>query len=75
MFEADFSDATVLAMFLLPDNLTRLKPKMEKLKPGTRIVLNTFGVPGWRPDVTERIEGTCSSWCTAMLYTLPAKPE
>jgi SAM-dependent methyltransferase len=75
MFEADFSEATVLAMFLLPDNLNRLKPKMEKLKPGTRIVLNTFGVPGWRPDVTERIEGTCSSWCTAMLYTLPAKPE
>jgi SAM-dependent methyltransferase len=75
MFEADFSEATVLAMFLLPDNLNRLKPKMEKLKPGTRIVLNTFGVPGWRPDVTERIGGECSSWCTAMLYTLPAKPE
>ena len=75
MFEADFSEATVLAMFLLPDNLKRLKPKMEKLKPGTRVVLNTFGVPGWRPDVTETISGDCSSWCTAMLYTLPAKPE
>lgn len=75
MFEADFSEATVLAMFLLPDNLNRLKPKMEKMRAGTRIVLNTFGVPGWRPEVTERIEGTCSSWCTAMLYTLPAKPE
>jgi SAM-dependent methyltransferase len=75
MFEADFSEATVLAMFLLPDNLDRLKPKMAKLKPGTRIVLNTFGVPGWKPDVTERIEGNCASWCTALLYTLPAKPE
>jgi hypothetical protein len=40
-------------MFLLPDNLDRLKPKMAKMKPGTRIVLNTFGVPGWKPDVTE----------------------
>lgn len=75
MFEADISQATVLAMFLLPDNLNRLKPKMEKMRPGTRIVLNTFGVPGWRPDVTEQVGGTCSSWCTAMLYTLPAKPE
>ena len=75
MFEADFSEATVLAMFLLPDNLNRLKPKMEKLKPGTRIVLNTFGVPGWRADVSEQIGGDCSSWCTALLYTLPAKPE
>ena len=75
MFEADFSEATVLAMFLLPDNLDRLKPKMAKMRPGTRIVLNTFGVPGWKPDVTERIEGSCSNWCTALLYTLPAKPE
>ena len=75
MFEADFSEATVLAMFLLPDNLDRLKPKMARMKPGTRIVLNTFGVPGWKADVTERIEGNCSSWCTALLYTMPAKPE
>lgn len=75
MFEADFSEATVLALFLLPDNLERLKPKFNKLKPGTRIVLNTFGVPGWKPDVTEQVQGECNSWCTALLYTLPAKPE
>lgn len=75
LFEADFSQATVLALFLLPDNLERLKPKFDKLKPGTRIVLNTFGVPGWKPDMTEQVQGECSSWCTALLYTLPAKPE
>jgi len=75
MFEADFSEATVLALFLLPDNLERLKPKFNKLKPGSRIVLNTFGVPGWKPDLTEQVQGECSSWCTALLYTLPAKPE
>jgi SAM-dependent methyltransferase len=75
MFEADFSEATVLAMFLLPDNLERLKAKMLKLKPGTRVVLNTFGVPGWTPEATERVEGSCASWCTALLYTLPVKPE
>jgi len=75
MFEADFSEATVLALFLLPDNLERLKPKFNKLKPGSRIVLNTFGVPGWKADLTEQVQGECSSWCTALLYTLPAKPE
>ncbi|HEX2334084.1 MAG TPA: class I SAM-dependent methyltransferase, partial [Burkholderiales bacterium] len=42
MFEADISKATVLALFLLPDNLERLKPKFERLRPGTRIVTNGY---------------------------------
>jgi SAM-dependent methyltransferase len=73
MFEADFSEATVMAMFLLPDNLRRLEPKIRALKPGTRIVLNTFAIPGWEPDVTEKLEGNCQSWCTVLLYTIPPK--
>jgi SAM-dependent methyltransferase len=73
MFEADISKATVMALFLLPDNLSRLIPKFVDLKPGTRMVLNGFAVPGWDPDVTERAEGDCGSWCTAYLYFVPAK--
>ena len=73
MFEADISKATVMALFLLPDNLSRLIPKFLDLKPGTRMVLNGFAVPGWDPDVTERAEGDCGSWCTAYLYFVPAK--
>jgi SAM-dependent methyltransferase len=73
MFEADISRATVMALFLLPDNLGRLTPKFLDLRPGTRMVLNGFGVPGWEADVTERAEGDCGSWCTAMLYIVPAK--
>ena len=73
MFEADISQATVMALFLLPDNLSRLIPKFIDLKPGTRMVLNGFAVPGWDPDVTERAEGDCGSWCTAYLYFVPAK--
>ena len=42
MFEADISKATVLALFLLPSNLDKLAPKFLTLKPGTRIVNNTF---------------------------------
>jgi SAM-dependent methyltransferase len=71
MFEADFSKATVLALFLLTENLDRLKDKFLQLKPGTRIVLNTFGVTGWEADETERLED-CSTWCTSMLYIVPA---
>jgi hypothetical protein len=73
MFQADISKATVMALFLLPDNLSRLAPKFLDLKPGTRMVLNGFAVPGWDPDVTERAEGDCGSWCTAYLYFVPAR--
>ena len=73
MFEADISAATVLALFLLPDNLEKLKDKFLRMRPGTRIVLNTFGLHNWEPEITEKIEGTCQSWCTSMLYIVPAR--
>jgi SAM-dependent methyltransferase len=73
MFEADISQATVLALFLLTDNLRRLTPKFLDLKPGTRIVLNHYGIDGWEPEVTERTTGECLAWCTALLYIVPAK--
>ncbi len=73
MFEADLSKATVLALFLLPENLERLEPKFRDLKPGTRIVVNTFGVPNWTPEATETLTGDCHSWCTAMLYRVPPR--
>jgi len=72
MYEADISKASVMALFLLPQNLEKLHDKFMALKPGTRIVLNTFAIPGWEPDETERIGGTCSSWCTSMLNIVPA---
>jgi hypothetical protein len=73
MFEADISKATVLALFLLPSNLQRLNAKFLDLTPGTRIVVNTFGIAGWTPDQTVNLGGDCQSWCTVMLYTVPAK--
>jgi SAM-dependent methyltransferase len=74
MFEADISKATVLALFLLPDNMRRLKPKFLDLRPGTRIVANTFGIEGWNPDETQEVSSdVCSSWCTSLLFIVPAK--
>lgn len=73
MYEADISKATVLALFLLPENLNRLVNKFLDLPPGTRIVMNHFAPDGWSADVTERAEGDCGSWCTALLYFVPAK--
>jgi SAM-dependent methyltransferase len=73
MYEADISKATVLALFLLPSNLDKLKDKFLALRPGSRIVLNTFLVTGWQPDVSERLEEGCETWCTAALYIVPAR--
>ncbi len=75
MFAADLSKATVLALFLLPDNLNKLMPNFLDLKPGTRIVLNHFGIDGWEPDETTRADGDCGSWCTVLLLIVPAKVE
>ena len=75
MFEADISQATVLALFLLPDNMMKLQSKFLDLKPGSRIVGNTFGFQDWSPDAQETISTDCSSWCTALLWIVPAKVE
>lgn len=72
MYQADISDATVVSLFLLPENLDKLKEKFLALKPGSRIVLNTYKIPDWEPDVTETITGDCGSWCTSMLHIVPA---
>jgi precorrin-6B methylase 2 len=73
MFEADFSQATVLALFLLPANLRRLAPKFLELPPGTRIVSNTYRIEGWDEETYSELGGECASWCTALLYLVPAK--
>jgi SAM-dependent methyltransferase len=75
MFEADISQATVLALFLLPDNMMKLQSKFLDLKPGSRIVGNTFGFQDWSPDAQETVSTDCSSWCTALLWIVPAKVE
>jgi hypothetical protein len=73
MYEADISKATALILFLLPQNLEKLTPKFLDMKPGSRIVDNTFAIPGWEPDATEQIQGDCTSWCNSLLWIVPAK--
>ncbi len=74
MFQADISRATVLALFLLPVNLEKLKPKMMGLAPGTRVVNNGYRIPGWQENEVGEA-GDCGAWCTAYLYILPARQD
>ena len=73
MFEADVSNATVLALFLLPHNLRRLTGKFLDMKPGSRIVSNAFPIDGWEADELGMAAGDCGNWCTALLYIVPAR--
>jgi hypothetical protein len=73
MYEADISKATVLALFLLTENLNKLVPKFLDMRPGARIVVNGFEIDGWTADETGKAGGDCGSWCTAYLYIVPAK--
>jgi hypothetical protein len=75
LFETDFSKAQVITMFLLPDINLRLRPKILELKPGTRIVSNTFTMAEWEADETGTAGGDCTTWCTALLWIVPAKVE
>src|SRR5690554_3655882 len=72
IFESDFSEATVVTLFLLPNLNLRLKPILLDMAPGTRVVSNSFTMGDWDPDETGEAEG-CSSYCIAYQWTVPAK--
>jgi len=75
LFESDFSQATVITMFLLPDINLRLRPILLELKPGTRVVSNSFTMGEWQADDTVTAKNSCVSYCTAYLWIVPAKVE
>ena len=81
IFEFDFSSASVISMFLLPELTLRLRPTLFHLTPGTRIVSNTWDMRGtetdpeargWDPDQTIVLD-PCPGFCTAHVWTVPAK--
>ena len=74
LFETDLSKATVITMFLLPEINLKLRPKILDLKPGTRVVSNSFDMGAWEADKTVRAPGeNCTSYCQAFLWIVPAK--
>ncbi|MFB3883787.1 MAG: class I SAM-dependent methyltransferase [Thermodesulfobacteriota bacterium] len=77
IFASDFSQATVITMFLLESINRKLRPKILDLKPGTRIVSNTFTMGEWKADQTFDVDDprNCSNYSTAYLWIVPAKVE
>jgi SAM-dependent methyltransferase len=76
LFESDFSQATVLTMFLLPSINLKLRPQILNLKPGTRVVSNSFSMGEWEADESASVDDDAAgSWRTALLWIVPAKAE
>ena len=70
LFHTDFSKASVLTMYLLPDVNVALRPKILDLKPGTRVVSHAFDMDEWEPDHYERVDGR-----SVYLWVVPAPVE
>lgn len=73
IFASDFSSATVVSLFLLQELNLRLRPTLLAMKPGTRIVSNTFDMGDWQPDESVNRTTECQSFCTAHRWTVPAQ--
>jgi len=67
LFKADLSRASVIALYISPGVMTRLKPRLLELAAGTRIVSHNFTLDDWEADETIRVEGR-----TAHLWVVPA---
>lgn len=70
LFDTDFSAASVLTMYLLPDVNVALRPKVLDLKPGTRVVSHAFDMAEWEADHFERVDGR-----SVYMWIVPAKVE
>lgn len=75
IFESDFSKATVITLFLLPQLNVKLRPALLDMKPGTRVLSNSFDMDEWKADETFDAEGGCSGYCQAYKWIVPAKVE
>lgn len=75
LFEFDLSQVSVITLFLLPSINLKLCPTLLNLKPGTRVIGNTFTMEDWQHDESIRDESktNCSFNCIAYLWVVPAK--
>ncbi len=69
----DYMQASVITLFLLPDLNVKLRPILLDMKPGVRVVSNSFTMGDWKEDEKISAGGDCTSWCTAYMWIIPAK--
>jgi trans-aconitate methyltransferase len=71
LFQANFREATVVTLYLLPDLNVKLRPRLwNELKPGTRIVSHQFDMADWKPEKRVELNGR-----TIYFWTIPARKK
>jgi hypothetical protein len=70
IFKEDFSRATVVTLYLLPDLNQQLRPRLLAMPPGTRVVSHAWDMGEWEPDATFRVAES-----EAFLWIVPARVE
>lgn len=73
LFEMDFSEATVVTLYLLPDVNMQLRPKLLALKPGTRVVSHNYNMGDWQPEQTKVVETPDGVTHYVYFWRVPAK--
>ena len=79
LFQANFREATVVTLFLLRSINLKLRPKLlQELKPGTRVVSNTFDMGDWRPEKEQSLPGAFDDEAAYLshkffLWTIPQR--
>ncbi len=77
IFQTDFSEATVISLYLLPQLNVRLRPTILDMKPGTRIVTQSFDMSDWKPDHVEdvKFDEPYKGEKRVYLFIVPAKVD
>src|SRR5690606_741925 len=71
LFEVDFSDATVITLYLFPEVNMKLRPKILQMKPGTRIVSHNYDMGDWKPQHTKKVKAPNGTQHTIYLWRVP----
>lgn len=70
IFATDFSQATVVTMYLLPGLNMKLRPQLLSMRPGTRVVSHSFSMEDWEPDEISSLDGR-----RAYFWVVPANVQ
>jgi hypothetical protein len=71
IFDLDFSEATVLCLYLFPEVNLKLRPRILQMKPGTRVVSHNYHMGDWKPEQTEKIKAPNGTEHTLYLWRVP----
>jgi hypothetical protein len=76
IFEVDLSGVDVVTIYLLPRQNAALIPKLNRMKPGSRIVAHEFAIPGVAPERKVSVESSNSNQSHPLsVYTTPLRVD